>query len=179
MDHTIAAHCLLPARAGKGKLPRHLPIHLAERTAGLAEVPEQGRRPPTRAIALVPNRDLVVDLARPDLVGPKHQPAAIAREAEAVEPHDVDVAGADRLTLLQDLAGFVDRREQQAAQDLLVREWALLEALLGRHLLDDGMRLGIDDRRAVALLVAIPALAGLLAQPTHLDEAVCDRQAAI
>src|SRR4026209_966752 len=111
----------------------------------------------------MPYGDLVVDLARTDRVCPEHQPAAIAREAEAVEPHHVDVAGPDRLAFLEDLAGLVDGGEQQPAQDLLVRESALRETFLGRHLLDDGVSLGSDDGRAVAFLVAVPALAGLLA----------------
>src|SRR6185312_11920634 len=104
-----------------------------------------------RAVALVPDCDLVVDLARTDPVGPEHQPAAIAREAEAVEPHHVDVAGAQRLALLEDLAGLVDGGEQQPTQDLLVAESALRDAHSSCHILDDAMHLRIDDRRAVAL----------------------------
>src|SRR5215469_4348691 len=66
--------------------------------------------------------DLAVDLGDADRVGPVHQAAAVAREAKAVEPHHIDVAGAVGLAFLEDLAGLVDRGEQQPAQDLLVRE---------------------------------------------------------
>src|SRR5207342_1063175 len=113
---------------------------------------QQLRRPPARPVALMPGGDLVVDLARAYAVGPEHQAAAIAREAEAVEPHDVDVAGAQRLALLQDLAGLVDRGEQQPAQDFLVAERALLDAHPLGDLLDDAVHLGVDDGRAVTLL---------------------------
>ena len=47
----------------------------------------------------------------------QHQPAAIAREAEAIEPHHVDFTGAVGLALFEDLAGFVDRGAEEPAQD--------------------------------------------------------------
>src|SRR5438045_2612911 len=113
---------------GEGiQLPRHPPFQLAQQAPPLGQLLQQPGWSPARPVALVPGRDLVVDLARPDAVGPEHQAAAIAREAEAVEPHHVDVAGAQRLALLQDPAGLVDRGEQQSAQDLLVAERALLD----------------------------------------------------
>src|SRR5215467_14942927 len=110
----------------------------------------------------MPGRDLVVHLTGADRVGPIHQAAAIAGETEAVEPHDIDIAGPDGLALLQDLARLVDGGEQQSPQDLLAGKCAPLEALFVRHLRDDGVHLRIDDGRAIALLVAVPAFASLL-----------------
>src|SRR5207253_10012768 len=125
---------------------------------------QQGGGGPAFAILLVPGRDLAVNLGDADAVGPVHQPAAIAREAEAVEPHHIDVAGAVGLALFEDLAGLVDRGEQEPAQDLLVAEAALLDPHFGRLLLDDAGEFGVGMRGAVALLVAEPAGSGLLAE---------------
>ncbi len=127
----------------------------------------------------MPGGDLVVDLAHADRVGPEHQPAAIAREAEAVEPHHIDVAGPQCLAFVEDLAGLVDRGEQHALQDLVVGEAVLRDAELGGSLLDDARDLRVGMRGAVAGLVAIPALAVLLAEPPGLDDAVGDRQFAV
>src|SRR6185295_2037579 len=116
---------------------------------------------PARAVALVPNRHLIIDLAGSDLVGPIHQAAPVAREAEAVEPHHVDVAGAQRLAVLQDLAGFIDGGKEQAVQNFRVREAALRDAQLANHGLYDLIDLGIDNGGAIWLLVAIPACSRL------------------
>src|SRR5690606_22264976 len=113
-----------------------------------------------------------------DLIRPEHEPAAIAREAEPVQPHDVDVARAQRLAFLEYLARFVDRREQEPAQDLFGRESALLDAHLARRFLDDALYFRIRMRRAVALLVAVPARPGLLPVTAHLDQPVRDRKLA-
>src|SRR5437763_13091337 len=127
----------------------------------------------------MPGGDLVVDLAHADRVGPEHQPAAIEREAEAVAPPDIGMAGAERLALIEDLARLVARREQQPLQDLLVGEIVLRDTQLGDGLLDDARDLRIGMRRAVARLVAIPALAGLLPEAAGFDDAVGDRRAAV
>src|SRR5207237_10747663 len=151
----------------------------AQRAAAAGGPGQQGRGRPALAIALMPGGDLVVDLAHADRVGPIHQPAAIAREAEAVEPHDIDIAGAERLALIEDLARLVDRREQQPLQDLLVGEVVLRDTQLGDGLLDDARDLRVGMRRAVARLVAIPALAGFLAAAAGFDDTVGDRRTAV
>src|SRR5262245_41136836 len=109
----------------------------------------------------MPGRDLVVDLARANGVAPEHEAATVARNAEAVEPHDVEIGGADRLALLQDLAEFINRAEQQPVLDLLFGEHALLNLIILGNLLDDLGDFRVNVRRAIALLVAVPALAGL------------------
>src|SRR5229473_2594617 len=111
-------------------------LRLAEGRAGVGEPAEQGGGSPAFAVALVPGGDLAVNLGDADAVGPVHQPAAVAREAEAVQPHHVDVAGAVGLALFEDLAGFVDRGEQEAVEDLLVGEALLRDPELGRFFLD-------------------------------------------
>src|SRR5215469_13765836 len=126
----------------------------------------------------MPGGDLVVHLAYADTIGPVEQAAAIARKAEAVQPHHVDVTRPIRLPLFEDLASLVHRREQQPAQDLLIAERALWNAQAGRGLPDDRSDLRIGTRRTVALLVAIPAGARLLPVPAHLHEAIGDRLAA-
>src|SRR6478609_2232317 len=92
-------------------------LGLAQGRAAFGEAAQQGRGRPALAVALMPGGDLVVDLAHADRVGPIHQPAAIAREAKAVKPHDIDIAGAKRLALIEDLARFVDRSKKQPLQN--------------------------------------------------------------
>ena len=87
-----------------------------------AKLAQQRRGGPAFAILLVPGLDLAVDLGDADAVGPIHQPAAVAREVEAAQPHHVDVAGAIDLALFEDLARLVDRGEEEPAEDLLVAE---------------------------------------------------------
>src|SRR5262249_27446416 len=157
-------------------LPLHAPLGFTQEAPAFGDLTQQVRGTPARTVALMPGRDLVVDLAGADRVGPIHQSAMIAREAEAVEPHHVDIAGADGLAFLQDLARLVDGGEEQPAQDLLVRKALLLKALFLGHLGDDGVHLRIDDGRAVAFLVAIPAPGGLLTEPSQLHQAIGNRQ---
>src|SRR4051794_14351491 len=92
-------------------LHRPVALCLAQRRAGLSQAAQERRRRPAVAVALMPGGDLVVDLAHTDRVGPVHQPAAIAREAEPVQPHHIDVAGPQRLALVKDFAGLVDAGE--------------------------------------------------------------------
>src|SRR5229473_816203 len=129
------------ARRGRvGAIPVKLfqsigPLRFPERRAGLGEAAQQRRGRPTLAIALMPGGNLVVDLAHPDCVGPVHQPATIARKAEAVEPHHIDVAGAQGFAFVEDPARLVDAGEEEALQDLVVGELALRHTDLGRGLL--------------------------------------------
>src|SRR5262249_10442247 len=108
------------------RLKRLLRLRLPEQPAGRGHLLEKRRRLPPVAVTLVPFLDLPEDFLRPDIVvRPEHEPAAVAREAEAVQPHDIDVARTVGLALLQDLARLIDRSEQKPAQDFFVREGAL------------------------------------------------------
>src|SRR6516162_8982625 len=127
----------------------------------------------------MPGLDLAVDLGDTDAVGPIHQPAAVAWEAEAIEPHYVDVAGAISFALFEDLARFVDRSEQEPAEDLLVAEIPLRNPELGRLFFDHPGELGVGMRCAVAFLVAEPAGCSLLAQPPGFDDHVGNRHLAV
>ena len=69
----------------------------------------QGGGGPALAVGLVPGGDLAINRGDADAVGPIHQPAAVARKAEALEPHQVDIADAVGLALFEDLARLVDR----------------------------------------------------------------------
>src|SRR3984893_6934464 len=127
----------------------------------------------------MPRLDLAVDLAHADAVGPVHQAAAITREAKAVEPHHVDVAGAVGLALFEDLARLVDRGEEQPMEDLLVGEALLRDPELLLFFLDYARGFGVGMRGAVAFLVVEPTGPGLLAEPPSLDDRVGDRHLAI
>ena len=60
-------------------------------------------------------------------------PPRIDRPAIAVDPDDIDVGGALRLALLQDLRALVDHRIEAALEDLLVGDRAPVDALLARR----------------------------------------------
>src|SRR5262245_66468312 len=80
------------------RLHRRQALGLAQRAAALGQLLQQRRRAPAGAVALVPDRHLIIDLARADAVGPIHEPAQVAREAKADEPNLIAVAAAQTLT---------------------------------------------------------------------------------
>jgi hypothetical protein len=94
-------------------LHRSAGFGFAQGRAGFGEAAQWRRGGLAGAILLVPGLDLAVDLGHANRVGPVHQPAAVAREAEAVEPHHVDVTGAVGPAFVEDLAGLLDRGEEQ------------------------------------------------------------------
>ena len=84
--------------------------------------------------------------------------------------------GADATALVEDLGALVDHRVEQALQDLLVGDLAPGDAQLGvatSAMIFSTTRVG--DRRAVALLVVVEAVAGLLAAAAQLAERIGDR----
>src|ERR1700736_653110 len=127
----------------------------------------------------MPRLDLAVDFGDADAVGPVHQAAAVAREAKAVEPHHIDVAGAVGLALFEDLARLVDRGEEQPMEDLLVGEALLRDSELLRLFLDYAGEFGVGMRGAVSRHLAEPAGTVLLAERPVLDDRVFDRHLAI
>src|SRR6202795_3586777 len=94
-----------PAPPASGLTGTEIPGALAL----LRQTLEQPRRRPGLAVAGVEGRHVGVDLLEPDLVGVEHGAPAVAREAVAVEVGDVDVARAERDTLLEDARPLVDK----------------------------------------------------------------------
>src|SRR5947209_20572929 len=80
------------------------------------------------------------DVVETDGVRVEHRSAAERREAVAGQVDDVDVGGALRDPLLEDLRAFVDEREHAALDDLLGRDLARLDprslAVRGDQLFD-------------------------------------------
>src|SRR5580692_13081 len=103
-----------------------------------------------------------------------HRPAAIGREAVAVEPDHVDVAGAQRQPFLEDFGTLVDQRIKTALENFAVVDRPPRNAELGSRREDQGLDRVIGLRRALALFVAVPAGAGLLAEPSLLAQTVGD-----
>ena len=96
----------------------------------------------------------------------EHRPAAITRESITRAPHHVDVAGALRDAFFEDADPLVEQREDAALEDFLRRcagaaRWPSSAARRARM----PLRFRIVMARAIALLVAIEPLAGLLPQP--------------
>src|SRR5579883_1161057 len=136
------------------------------------ELLEKWRGAPPEAMRLVEALHIGIDLVEADRVGIEHRPAAPGGEAIAGEIDHVDIAGAERDTFFEDLRALIHQRIDRALDDLLIRDGFTRnpEALRFRddHLLD----LGIGQRRAASLLIAIPAGIGLLAETALLADLV-------
>src|SRR5579883_1410777 len=136
------------------------------------ELLEKWRGAPPEAMRLVEALHIGIDLVEADRVGIEHRPAAPGGEAIAGEIDHVDIAGAERDTFFEDLRALIHQRIDRALDDLLIRDRLARnpEALRFRddHLLD----LGIRQRCAAALLVAVPAGIGLLAEAALLADLI-------
>src|SRR5262249_27566898 len=86
--HLVAERDLVGREA---QVHGRLSLPAREGLAGLGEPREQRRRLPQLAVLPVEFAYGVVDLANADRIRVVHGSAAPAREAEAVEPHDIDV----------------------------------------------------------------------------------------
>src|SRR5258708_5829706 len=113
-------------------------------------------------------RGPVANVPKPYAVGVMHGPAAIDREAVAVDPDHVDIAGALCDALLQDAGALVDHREQQTLDHRVLAERAACNAALRRGVDDQLLDLRIGFGRARAWLVKVEAARGLLAVATAL-----------
>src|SRR5262249_61043571 len=120
----------------------------------VSETVEQGCGRPERVPGLfLESEHRVAKGVEADRVGPEHRAASIDRPAVAIDPDDIDVAGANGDLLLEDLGAFVDHRIEQALQDLLVGDRPTRDAHL-RGDVDDDL-LDVGARRRVALFVAL------------------------
>src|SRR5215471_1714286 len=146
-------------------------IEVRELLSFFGELLEQRRRLPPIAMLFVELRDAVVNLLEADSIGIPHWPAAVRREAVAVDIDDVDIDGAQRVTLFENAGAFVDQRVDAAVDDLFLRDRVLLDAGLGSPLADQAGDLGIGDGTPV-LVILVPAGAGLLPVAAHLAELI-------
>src|ERR1700676_66458 len=133
-----------------------------EGCAAFGDLVEKWRRPPMRAELFLPGDDLLVDVLWSGRVAPPHRAATIPREAEAEDPHDVDVAGPQRDAVAEKLRALVDEREHAALDDLLVLDPAALDAEPLRLGGDEVVDPGILNRFALPVLVDEEALPGFL-----------------
>ena len=114
----------------------------------------------------------VVDRLQANQIGPEHRAAAITREAVAVDPDDVDVAGPLCQAFVEDLRPFVDQRIHAPLQDLLVGDLAPGDPLCLGDRDDELLDLRVSDRCPAARLVAMPAGAGLLPETAQLADPI-------
>ena len=114
----------------------------------------------------VEGRDPFEDAIEADAIGKEHRAAAPRRESVAVHVDRVDVRGAAREAGLEHPRPFVDQRVDRALDDFLVRDRALRNpGVPGPARESDRRTVAIRFRFSV-VTVAVPALAGLLAQPS-------------
>src|SRR5262249_56727296 len=81
---------------------------------------QQLARLPHIALLPLPLEQPVPNRPQADLVRPAHRAASIDRPAVSVDPDDIDVAGADRELLLEDLGALVHHAVQEATVHLLL-----------------------------------------------------------
>ncbi len=112
------------------------------------------------------------DLSQSDLARMEHRSAALQREAITGEIDHVDVGGAQRDTLFENLRAFVDQRIQQPLDDLRVGQAAHLHPERLAFLVDDCVHHGIGNGVALARLVAIPAKTGFLTEAAEFADAI-------
>src|SRR5882757_1724938 len=107
-------------------------------------------------------------------VGIPHRAASEAREAVAVAPDGVDVAGRGRDALRQNARAFIDKRDQAAIADFAVLDSATCDAQPLRLRGYQGVDLRVRHGPPRSLRVEKCAAAGLLAQATGLDQQIGD-----
>src|SRR5437763_2493341 len=114
--------------------PRHdfaSPVRAVETmTASTIERPsfggkfrQQRRRRPERSVVVGIARQLAHSarhVVEPQRVGVEHRSAAIQRKAVAGQIDEIDVGCAERNALLQNARAFIDEREDQAIDDLII-----------------------------------------------------------
>src|SRR5262249_14071498 len=105
-----------------------------------------------------------------------HRSAAMDREAVAVDPDHVDIAGPLRDPLPQDARALIDHREQQTFDDLVLAEDAACDAALRRRIGDQLLHLRIGFRGARAGLIKVETARRLLAVAATFTELVRDRR---
>src|SRR5262249_6091370 len=114
----------------------------------------------------------LMNVGQPHGVGVPHRPAAVGREAVAVDVDDVDVAGAKGEAFLEDACPFVDQRVDDALDDLFRGHGSPNDPRAGTAFFDELLDLRVGGRRATTLGIAIPARAGLLAEPAAFAEPI-------
>ncbi len=137
--HGSAAGTTLSAtrhpRAGRPLNRRRAPQN--RENPALRDQPFQQRRGAELvAVHLLQRAQAPEDLRQPLELGPEHRAAAVERPAVAVQPDHIDVGGACRDALLEDLRALVDHRVEAALEDLLVADRAPRDALARGEIVD-------------------------------------------
>src|SRR6185436_17763545 len=158
-------------------LPLFRRRRVCESTACRRQSRQQLRRLPRCGIGVIVGGELAHaphDLAKSHATRLEHGTATLRRESVTGQVHDVDVGGAQRDALFQDLRAFVDQRVQQTIHDLGVGNLARCNVQRLAFLVDDLVDHRIGDGVALARLVAIPSEPGLLAEAPQLADAIGD-----
>ena len=111
--------------------------------------------------------DALIYFLQADRVCIPHRPAAIGREAVAVEINDVNIHGAQGIAFFQDACSFIHQRVDAAIHNFLGVNLALRNACLGCPLADQFLYLRVRNRAPLSI-VFVPAGAGLLSVAPHL-----------
>src|SRR5437870_929253 len=160
-------------RVGARRRDDESALRVEEALAGVGQSPQERRwGPELVARCLLELHHAVANLSQPEGIGPEHRAPAVDGPAVAVDPDDVDVAGAAGDLLVEDLGALVHHRVEETLEDLVIRDRAPREPHGGRHVHDDLFHVGVGDGRTVALVVAVPAGARFLAEPAELADAI-------
>src|SRR6185369_4123875 len=102
-----------------------------------------------------------VDDFKADLIGMEHRAAAVGREAQALQPDDVDLVRPRYHALLDEACSLIDHGIKAALEDFRIGDGAPRDAARGAVPGDEGAHLRVRQRAALRV-VAVPARPALL-----------------
>src|SRR5690349_4520465 len=95
------------------------------------------------------------------------------REAIAIDPDDIDIAGAGGNAFIEDASAFIDHCREDTQGDLV--RWQARTRIAAARGIDDALRLGVGQGRAAAALIAVNARTTLLSEPSSIDDRIGQR----
>src|SRR5437763_1622819 len=144
---------------------------ICKRLSLCGQLLQQRRGLPELAVLFVKFQNAVVNVFQADGIGIPHRPAAMSREAVAVDVDDVDVARPQRIVFFQDARAFVYQSVEAAVQNFLARNLPLGDFRFRGPFSYQSGYFRIGDCAPV-FVVFVPPSAGLLAESSHFAKAV-------
>src|SRR5690348_9952958 len=152
-------------------------VEIREFLAFLRQALQERSRLPKFAMPRVKFLNALADLFQSNRVGIPHRPAAIGREAVAVEVNDVDIHRAQGDAFLENARALVDQSVDAAVKDLFLGNLPLWNTSLGGPLADQFGDLWIGDGAPI-FVILVPARAGFLAIAAQFAKLVTGKRVA-
>src|SRR5439155_26329085 len=144
-------------------------IEAGESSAFLGKALQQWRRFPPLAMLTLKFEDAIVNLFQADRVRIPHWTTAIGRKAVTGKIDRIDVAGALRVSFIENTSALVNHDVHAALDDFFVAYRPPKDGRLLCRRFNKRFDHGIGNCFSV-LIVAVPAGPGFLAQPAHVKK---------